>query len=239
MSLVVGVDSSTQSCTVVIRDAPRASTSGRDARRIRRAPRSTRRAGGTRCRPRWPRRAASTASRRSRWRASSTAWCASTPTGEVVRPALLWNDTRSAQAAADLVAELGAQEWADATGTLPVAAITAAKLRWLATHEPENAARTAAVCLPHDWLTWKLRGTGALDDLVTDRGDASGTGYFSAVTNSLPPRPAGTGFRPYRRRAAARARAGRGGRAHPRRRAARPRHRRQRGRRARARRGAG
>ena len=82
------------------------------------------------------------------------------------------------------MAELGAQEWADATGTLPVAAITATKLRWLATHEPENAARTAAVCLPHDWLTWKLRGTGALDDLVTDRGDASGTGYFSPATNT-------------------------------------------------------
>jgi xylulokinase len=82
------------------------------------------------------------------------------------------------------VAELGAQEWADATGTLPVASITATKLRWLATHEPENAARTAAVCLPHDWLTWKLRGTGAIDDLVTDRGDASGTGYFSPVTNT-------------------------------------------------------
>ena len=107
--------------------------------------------------------------------------------GAVVRPALLWNDTRSAQAAADLVDELGAQAWADATGTLPVAAITAAKLRWLATHEPENAARTAAVCLPHDWLTWKLRGTGVLDDLVTDRGDASGTGYFSPVTDAYLP----------------------------------------------------
>ena len=61
--------------------------------------------------------------------------------GEVVRPALLWNDTRSAQAADDLVAELGAQAWADATGLVPVAATTVSKLRWMSTHEPDNLAR--------------------------------------------------------------------------------------------------
>lgn len=102
--------------------------------------------------------------------------------GEVVRPALLWNDTRSAAAATELVAELGAQAWADAVGTVPVASITATKLRWLAEHEADNARRTAAVCLPHDWLTWKLLGTGDLADLVTDRSDASGTGYWSPAT---------------------------------------------------------
>src|SRR6185503_939591 len=98
--------------------------------------------------------------------------------GTVVRPALLWNDTRSAQAAAGVVAELGAQEWADAVGSVPVASFTVTKLRWLAEHEKENAAATAAVCLPHDWLTWRLRsglgaGPGSLADLVTDRSDAS------------------------------------------------------------------
>jgi xylulokinase len=107
--------------------------------------------------------------------------------GAVVRPALLWNDTRSAQASADLVAELSPQEWADAVGSVPVASFTVAKLRWLAQHEKENATATAAVCLPHDWLTWRLRAgvgnaPGALGDLVTDRSDASGTGYFSGVT---------------------------------------------------------
>src|SRR3954466_16347954 len=60
--------------------------------------------------------------------------------GSVVRPALLWNDTRSAQAAAGRVAELGAQEWADAMGSVPVASFTVAKLRWLAQHEKDNAA---------------------------------------------------------------------------------------------------
>ena len=99
--------------------------------------------------------------------------------GEVVRPALLWNDTRSAGAAADLVQELGAQKWAEAVGSVPVASFTVTKLRWLARHEPENAARVAAVCLPHDWLTWRLRGGTDISELTTDRSDASGTGYWS------------------------------------------------------------
>jgi xylulokinase len=102
--------------------------------------------------------------------------------GAVVRPALLWNDTRSAPAARDLVAELGGpQAWADAVGSVPVASFTVTKLRWLAQYEPENAARTEAVCLPHDWLTWRLAGSPGLESLVTDRGDASGTGYWSAA----------------------------------------------------------
>jgi xylulokinase len=96
---------------------------------------------------------------------------------QVVRPALLWNDTRSAAAAEDLISELGGpQEWANAVGSVPVASFTVTKLRWLAEHEPELAARVATVLLPHDWLTWKLTG-----EFVTDRGDASGTGYFSAA----------------------------------------------------------
>ena len=103
--------------------------------------------------------------------------------GRVVRPALLWNDVRSAGAAADLVGELGGPDaWASAVGSVPVASLTVTKLRWLAEHEPANAARVAAVCLPHDWLTWRLRGSTTLDDLVTDRGDASGTGYWSPAT---------------------------------------------------------
>ncbi|NYE34993.1 xylulokinase [Nocardioides cavernae] len=107
--------------------------------------------------------------------------------GEVVRPALLWNDTRSAGAARDLVDELGGPEeggraWAEAVGVVPVASFTITKLRWLAEHEPDHAARTAAVCLPHDWLTWKLSGSTDLGDLTTDRSDASGTGYWSAAT---------------------------------------------------------
>jgi xylulokinase len=109
--------------------------------------------------------------------------------GAVVRPALLWNDTRSAGAAEELVAELGGGDqgrraWAEAVGSVPVASFTVTKLRWLAEHEPESVRRTAAVCLPHDWLTWRLagaRGTGAVS---TDRSDASGTGYWSPATGT-------------------------------------------------------
>ena len=109
--------------------------------------------------------------------------------GEVVRPALLWNDTRSAQAADDLVAELGAQAWADATGLVPVAATTVSKLRWMATHEPDNLARARTCVLPHDWLTGRIRADGATapDAWTTDGGDASGTGYWSAGTREYRP----------------------------------------------------
>ena len=106
--------------------------------------------------------------------------------GAVVRPALLWNDNRSAQAAADLVLELGGPKpWAEAVGSVPVASFTVAKLRWLADHEPDHAKRTAAVLLPHDWLTWRLAGGRA--EPATDRGDASGTGYWSSASGSYRP----------------------------------------------------
>ena len=109
--------------------------------------------------------------------------------GAVVRDALLWNDTRSAHAAAELVAELpgGATAWASATGSVPLASFTVTKLRWLAEHEPENAARTEAVCLPHDWLSSQLRGESRIDELRTDRGDASGTGYWSPAEERYRP----------------------------------------------------
>ncbi|GAB2758977.1 xylulokinase [Amycolatopsis magusensis] len=101
--------------------------------------------------------------------------------GEVVRPALLWNDTRSGPQAQDLIAELGGpQAWAKAVGSVPVASYTVTKLRWFAEHEPELAARVARVVLPHDWLTWRILGRP--DRITTDRGDASGTGYFSPTT---------------------------------------------------------
>src|ERR1019366_6496563 len=111
--------------------------------------------------------------------------------GRVIRPALLWNDGRSAQAALDLIAEVGATEYARRTGVVPVASFTATKLRWLRDTEPENAARVAAVALPHDWLTWRLRGYGpagesplgpVLEELATDRSEASGTAYWSSAT---------------------------------------------------------
>ncbi|CAN5417210.1 xylulokinase [soil metagenome] len=104
--------------------------------------------------------------------------------GRVIRDALLWNDTRSARAALDLATEV--PDIVERTGSVPVASFTASKLRWLRDAEPENAAKVAAVALPNDWLTWRLRGFGPenprLDALTTDRSDASGTGYWNPTT---------------------------------------------------------
>jgi xylulokinase len=191
MTLVAGVDSSTQSCKVVVRDLATGATV--------RTGRATH-PDGTEVDPEeW-------------WQALTTAVAAAgglddvaaisiagqqhgmvvlDAEGRVIRPALLWNDTRSAQAAAELVAEVGSAEFARRTGTVPVASFTLTKLRWLADTEPGNAARIAAVALPHDWLTWRLRGFGpdgesslgpVLEELATDRSEASGTSYFDPET---------------------------------------------------------
>lgn len=97
--------------------------------------------------------------------------------GSVIRPALLWNDTRSAQSASDLNYEFGASV-VKKTGSYLVASFTATKLRWLADHEKENADKVNAVALPHDYLSWQLMQSKDVKDLFTDRSDASGTGYF-------------------------------------------------------------
>ncbi len=105
--------------------------------------------------------------------------------GEVIRPALLWNDTRSAQSARDLNAEMGGDEKAaQKVGSVLVASFTATKLRWLADNEKANADKVAAVALPHDWLSWRLQGGKDFEKLFTDRSDASGTGYFDSVTST-------------------------------------------------------
>jgi xylulokinase len=105
--------------------------------------------------------------------------------GDVVREALLWNDLRSAPQIATVVEHLGgAQECANRIGSVPPASFTVTKLRWMAEHEPDNAARTAAVLLPHDWLTWKL---GGQQEMTTDHGDASGTGYYSPADRAWLP----------------------------------------------------
>ena len=116
--------------------------------------------------------------------------------GRVVRPAMLWNDMRSAAQAEDLIAEFGGPaEWARRTGSVPTASFTVTKLRWLAEREPAHAERTSLVLLPHDWLTWRLGlrpGAAAAARPVTDRGDASGTGYFSPAGGSWLPSLAAT-----------------------------------------------
>lgn len=187
MPLVAGVDSSTQSCKLVIRDA--------DSGALVRQGRASH-PDGTEVDPAawWAAlgEAVSAAGGLADVVAVSVAgqqhgMVCLDETGEVVRPALLWNDTRSAGAAAELIAEAGDGDtgrryWADAVGVVPVASITITKLRWLARNEPRNADRVAAVCLPHDWLTWRLGGAPGLAALGTDRSDASGTGYWASTT---------------------------------------------------------
>jgi xylulokinase len=189
-TLVAGVDSSTQSCKVMIRDA-------RTGALVRSG--VARHAAGTEIDPEVWHRAFDAAVQQAGGLADVAAAAiagqqhglvALDAEGAVVRDAILWNDTRSAPDARDLVAELGAgdeacgrQAWADRVGNVPVASLTVSKLRWLARCEPEHLTRTAAVALPHDWLTWRLRGSQSLDDLATDRSEASGTGYFDAAAN--------------------------------------------------------
>jgi xylulokinase len=191
MTLVAGVDSSTQSCKVVIRDLGSGAVvrSGRAAH-----------PDGSEVDPGAWWTALQTAIEQAGGIADVEAISVGgqqhgmvvlDSAGHVIRPALLWNDTRSADAAAALVDELGADEFARRTGSVPVASFTLTKLRWLRDNEPDNAVRVAAVALPHDWLTWRLLGYGPEGDsplgpdlaaLVTDRSDASGTCYFSAAT---------------------------------------------------------
>ncbi|WP_309105114.1 xylulokinase [Microbacterium sp.] len=97
--------------------------------------------------------------------------------GEVIRSAKLWNDTTSAEYASEFVQRFGTAWWAEQIGVVPSAAITITKLAWLRDNEPEHFARMRRIALPHDWLTLRLSGRH-----VTDRSDASGTGFFSADT---------------------------------------------------------
>ncbi len=182
-NLVAGVDSSTQSCKIVVCDA--------DTGDVVRQARASHPDGTEVCADHW-------------WTAFGQASADGILDGvsalavggqqhgmvtmddqdQLVRDALLWNDVRSADAASDLVAELGgAQAWVDRVDVVPLAAFTVAKVRWLAEHEPDNAARTSRVVLPHDWLTGKiLQDRGGFEQWTTDRGDASGTGYWSPIT---------------------------------------------------------
>ena len=187
MTLVAGVDTSTQSCKIVVRDLE----TGALVREGRAA-----HPDGTEVDPNawWDAflEAVRAAGGLEDVAAISVAgqqhgMVALAQDGTVVRDALLWNDTRSAPQVKWLNGKLGnAQEWVTRTGLSLVPSFTITKIAWLAQHEPDNAARVAAVALPHDWLTWRLRGFGPqnpqLDQLTTDRSDASGTGYWSGQT---------------------------------------------------------
>jgi xylulokinase len=182
MPLVVGVDSSTTACKVQVRDldtgavvsAGRAPHSPTSPPRSEQRPEDWERAFGAAC---------AQAGVPDALQVDAIAVAAqqhglvvTDVNGEVLRPAKLWNDTESAPDAAELISSLpgGAAGWAAKCGSVPGPSFTITKLRWLKRCEPEVFRRTAAVLLPHDWLSFRLTGHRA-----TDRGDASGTGYWS------------------------------------------------------------
>ena len=186
MALIAGVDSSTQSTKVEIRDLDDGAlvASGSASHPATSPPRSEQDPSA------W-------------WRAFESAWSeAGSPEvaaisvggqqhgmvvlddrGVVIRDAKLWNDTEAAADADWLLEQLPGRgaRWAAVTGTAPVAALTVAKLSWLRRNEPDNWARVAKVILPHDWITARLTNA-PIESITTDRGDASGTGYWSAAT---------------------------------------------------------
>jgi xylulokinase len=177
VALVAGIDSSTQSCTIVLRDADDGSIAGRASS------------------PHPPTTPPVSEQDPAAWWGALTLACRSLPMGDieavsidgqghglvaldarnaVIRPAKLWNDTSSALEARELVAKLGAAAWARLVGSVPTAAFTITKILWLSRHEPGSFARLATVLLPADWLMFKLTGK-----FHTDRSAASGTGYWS------------------------------------------------------------
>lgn len=190
MPLVAGVDSSTSACKVEVRDADSGElvAAGRAPHPATTPPRSEQH----------PRD----------WRTAFDAACAQAGLpdhhriaaiavggqqhglvvldgdGAVLRAAKLWNDTESAADADDLVAALpgGGTAWAAACGSVPLASFTITKLRWLRRREPAVFGRVASVLLPHDWLTRELTGRN-----TTDRGDASGTGWWSPIEERYRP----------------------------------------------------
>jgi xylulokinase len=186
MDLVAGVDSSTQSTKVLLCRAEDGTVVGSAS-----APHPA----GTECPPdRWW-EALTAAGRELLERAAAVGVAAQQhgmvvldDSGAVIRDAMLWNDVKSAPQAAALVSEFGGPaEWAARTGSVPTMSFTVTKLRWLAENEPGHAARVHRVLLPHDWLTWKLAGGDARAEPTTDRGDASGTGYFSPAEGAWLP----------------------------------------------------
>jgi len=186
--LIAGVDSSTQSCKVVIRD----SVTGELVREGRAT-----HPDGTEVNPTHWVSALDTAIAAAGGLGDVEAisiggqqhgMVALDSDGKVIRDALLWNDTRSADAAVALNKEFGGDaETAKQVGSVLVASFTATKLRWLADSEKDNAAKVAGVALPHDWLSWQIQhgkdDTLDFGKLFSDRSEASGTGYFDPTTS--------------------------------------------------------
>ena len=100
--------------------------------------------------------------------------------GQVLRPAILWNDGRASAECAQLEAAVPTSR--QITGNLAMPGFTAPKLLWLRTHEPAVFDQIQTVLLPKDWLRLQLTG-----DAVSDMSDASGTLWLDVQARAWSP----------------------------------------------------
>jgi xylulokinase len=90
--------------------------------------------------------------------------------GDVLRPAILWNDQRTQSQCEEIHRRIGKERFIQITGNVALTGFTAPKILWVKENEPDVFARTAHVLLPKDYVRYKLTGTYAMD-----KADASGT----------------------------------------------------------------
>jgi xylulokinase len=93
--------------------------------------------------------------------------------GEVIRPAILWNDQRTEKESAEIDAIVGADRVRKITCNPPLTGFQAPKILWLRKNEPENFSRVRSVLLPKDYIRYRLTG-----EMHTEVSDASGTALF-------------------------------------------------------------
>jgi xylulokinase len=96
--------------------------------------------------------------------------------GDVIRPAILWNDQRTAAECAEIEDRIGLERLIQLTGNRALTGFTAPKLLWLRTHEPDTYARIRHVLLPKDYVRFRRTGEHAIDVA-----DASGTLLFDVA----------------------------------------------------------
>ena len=92
---------------------------------------------------------------------------------KVIRPAILWNDSRSSRETEYLNNIIGIETLQQNTGNIAFSGFTAPKILWLKNNEPENFQKAEKIMLPKDYVAYRLSGVFA-----TDCSDAAGTLYF-------------------------------------------------------------
>jgi xylulokinase len=102
--------------------------------------------------------------------------------GEVVRPAILWNDQRTEAECDEIRRRVGKERFISITGNDALTGFTAPKLLWVATHEPDNWSRVRSVVLPKDYVRYRLTG-----EMAVDVAGGSGTALFDLAERTWSP----------------------------------------------------